>query len=78
MGAKKSYVVVSFHTTNDAMAVADVAGTAGLSGRLAPIPRQISAGCGLAWIEPAENQSRIVDLVRQNDLEYAGIDLLDL
>mgnify|MGYP004446939593 CR=1 FL=1 len=57
MGAKRTCAVVSFHTTNDAMAIADAAKHVNLEGRLAPIPRQISAGCGLAWkAQPSEKE----------------------
>ncbi|WP_283171574.1 DUF3343 domain-containing protein [Curtanaerobium respiraculi] len=78
MRSKQPYIVVSFHTTNDAMAVQEAAKRAGLAGRLAPIPRQISAGCGLAWIEPAVHRARIMRLVEEGGLEHAGIDMLNL
>lgn len=49
----KPHVVVTFHTTTSALALQKAAARCGLRGRLAPIPRQLSAGCGLAWREPA-------------------------
>lgn len=52
MGAKVTTAVASFHTTTDALAFKEAAVHEGLSGRLAPIPRQLSAGCGIAWREP--------------------------
>ena len=36
----------------------------GLCGRLAPIPRQLSAGCGMAWLEP-EAAAELLDSLAQ-------------
>lgn len=60
MGAKRHMVVVSFHTTTDALAFKAAAEQAGLGGRLAPIPRQLSAGCGMAWREPVAGSGAAV------------------
>ena len=40
MRIKRPYIVLSFHTTLEASRI---------PGRLIPLPREISAGCGLAW-----------------------------
>lgn len=45
---KVKTAVASFHTTTDALAFKQAAVGEGLRGRLAPIPRQLSAGCGMA------------------------------
>ena len=45
---KEERLVVSFHTTTDAVAMRALGKSAGLRGRMIPVPRQISAGCGLA------------------------------
>ena len=49
MRKKIASFVVTFQTTTAALAWEDAAKQKGLSGRLIPIPQQISAGCGLAW-----------------------------
>lgn len=41
--------MITFHTTTDAMAMEKACKQAGAPGRLIPVPREISAGCGLAW-----------------------------
>ena len=43
MRAKRPYIVLSFHATVEAMAWENI------PGRLIPLPRELSAGCGLAW-----------------------------
>lgn len=31
----------------------------GIAGRLIPVPRQLSAGCGLAWSAPVQESARL-------------------
>ncbi len=49
MREKTASFVVTFQTTTAALAWEDAAKQKGLSGRLIPLPQQISADCGLAW-----------------------------
>ena len=49
MRAKRPYIVLSFRTTVEAMAWEKHCQDSGIPGRLIPLPREISAGCGLAW-----------------------------
>lgn len=51
MRPKELQCVVTFQTTTEAMAFEKVAKEVGFKGRLIPLPRAISAGCGLAWRE---------------------------
>ena len=46
---KEMKLVITFHTTTDAMAMEQACKAAGADGRIIPVPRAISAGCGLAW-----------------------------
>lgn len=49
MRIKKTYIVLSFRTTLDAMEWEKQCLAEKVPGRLIPLPREISAGCGLAW-----------------------------
>ena len=56
MRIKKTYIVLSFRTTLDAMEWEKQCLAEKVPGRLIPLPREISAGCGLAWrnrLDPA-------------------------
>ena len=61
-------LVITFHTTAEALRTEQLARAAGLEGRLIPVPRQLSAGCGLAWSGAPETE-KILRLA----LEGAGI-----
>lgn len=46
---KKLSLIISFNKTVDAMAVEEYCLKNNVFGRLIPLPKEISAGCGLAW-----------------------------
>ncbi len=52
MREKQLRLVVAFHTTTAAMAIERYCNDNQIAGRLIPIPREITAGCGLAWSAP--------------------------
>ena len=55
---KKCSLVISFNKTIDAMAVEEYCLKNKINGRLIPLPKEISAGCGLAWkCEPGQADS---------------------
>ncbi len=49
MREKNPFIVLSFQTTVAAMEWEKRCMEMGIPGRLIPLPREISAGCGLAW-----------------------------
>ena len=65
MRKKELKLVVTFHTTADAMAMEKACKEQGTPGRLIPVPRTISAGCGLAWCADLSDREA-VKLVMQN------------
>ena len=63
----------TFHTTTEAMKMEQCAREHGIPGRLIPVPRQISAGCGMAWAAPAEAKARTDEEIRLSDVEVEGV-----
>lgn len=59
MRKKELRLVITFHTTAEAMAAERFCKEQGIPGRLIPVPRQLSAGCGLAWSAPVEDSGRL-------------------
>lgn len=49
MIAPQLWLLVTFPTVTAAMAMEQRCHAAGLPGRLIPVPRSITAGCGMAW-----------------------------
>ena len=54
MREKQLRLIVTFHTTTSAMAMEKVCAERNVPGRLIPVPRDIKAGCGMAWSAPVE------------------------
>ncbi len=70
---KTMKVVFTYPTTTQAMKMEQCAKEAGAPGRLIPVPRQISAGCGMAWSAPAETRSQLESLITEKGIELEEI-----
>lgn len=69
MREKELKLVVTFHTTADAMAMEKICKEQQIPGRLIPVPRVLSAGCGLSWCAEIDEKHEI-----SKAMEEAGID----
>lgn len=69
MRPKELRLIVTFHTTADAMAMEKAAKDENLQGRLIPVPRVLSSGCGLSWSSALEDRKRVLEVMGE-----AGID----
>lgn len=70
---KTEKVVVTFHTTTQAIFMEECGKQENLPGRLIPVPRQISAGCGMAWCSPREESQNLSALIERNGIEVEGV-----
>ena len=68
MRAKEPKIVVTFVNTTDAMKMEAVCTEKNVQGRMIPVPKVISAGCGLACRSEPENE----DVIREV-LKFAGL-----
>ena len=64
MRKKELKLVVTFHTTADAMAMEKACKEQNASGRIIPDPRAISAGCGLSWCAELSDKEQIVKVMQ--------------
>ena len=72
MREKTLYLVITFHTTAAAMAMERLCREQALPGRLIPVPREITADCGMAWRAKPEDQPALEALTGQEGLETEG------
>ena len=70
---KTEKMVITFFTTTDALAMEYLCKENQLSGRIIPVPGNISADCGLAWSAAPDAESALKRLMAQNGLRYQGI-----
>ena len=55
---KKPTFIIAFDATTQAMATDKFCTKNGLPGRLIPVPREITAGCGFAWKAAPEDEPK--------------------
>ena len=60
---KEPKVIITFHTTAGAIELERSCKAEKIPGRIIPVPRELSAGCGLAWCSPEGEKG-------QYDLDY--------
>ena len=65
---KEMKLIITFHTTTEAMAMEKVCKEARTDGRLIPVPRAISAGCGLAWCAKMESEEALRKLMEEKGI----------
>ena len=73
MREKTEKCVVTFRTTTGAMAMERSCKAAGVPGRLIPVPRTITAGCGMCWAAPPSARETVEELVMARHLMIDGI-----
>lgn len=70
MREKELRLIVTFHTTAEAIAMESACKADSVPGRLIPVPRQISSGCGLSWSMPVEWKEEIEKFMSGHGLHY--------
>jgi hypothetical protein len=73
MRQPKEYFVVTFATTTGAMAMEEACRTQNIPGRLIPVPRSITAGCGMCWAAPPDASKAVEQLVIREKLDVSGL-----
>ena len=73
MRAKRPYIVLSFHTTLEAMEWEKHCLASCIPGRLIPLPREISAGCGLAWRAELSDRECLIAFMKEHDIRWEAM-----
>ncbi len=78
MRRKEQKVVITFRNTTSAMAMEKLCKEKGLSGRLIPVPRCITAGCGLAWSVDLHKRLELENFMNETHISYDQIYELEI
>lgn len=73
MRERQETCIVTFHTTTAAMEMERLCKAEQIPGRLIPIPRTITAGCGMCWAAPATERERIENFLIEHRVMIDGI-----
>lgn len=66
-------LVITFYTTTDAMAMENLCRAEQAPGRLIPVPRSITAGCGLAWCADPASEDALAALMRSHGVVFQAM-----
>ena len=69
MREKNLWLVITFHTKAAAIAMEKLCRAQGLPGRLIPVPRELTADCGMAWRAGTEDRAALAALTEAEGLE---------
>lgn len=64
------HLYISFHTSAEAMATEKKAKLNNIKGKLVPLPRRISASCGMAYETDISSKDLIKRILEENDIEW--------
>lgn len=78
MREKKPALVVTFDTATAAMEAEAFLRGRGLPGRIIPVPREITAGCGLAWKASPEAECELAAALAEADIPWAAMTVLTI
>lgn len=67
---KEEKAVFTFRTTLQAMQAERSLKGAGCPGRIIPVPRDITAGCGMAWCAPVQELDSTERFLKESELVW--------
>ena len=78
MRQKKPALVITFYSTTAAIRMEAFCQENGLPGRMIPVPREITAGCGLALNAPTDAQEQRTPSMTQAGIQGEDLRMLEL
>ena len=69
MRKKELKAVVTFHTTAEAMKFEKACKRENVKGRLITVPREISAGCGIAWCSDLKLKEKLKEVCGMENID---------
>ena len=73
MRKKELKLIITFHTTADAMNMEKICKEKNIAGRLIPVPRSISAGCGMSWCTDLSEEEKIKEVMAGISIEAEAL-----
>lgn len=73
MRKKVERLLITFPTTADAIRMERECEKRAIRGRLIPVPREISAGCGMCWCTDPEERERILEFLEMLGLRKEAL-----
>ena len=78
MREKAFRAVITFDTTAAAIAMEKLCLSLDLPGRLIPVPREITAGCGLSWKALPEEKEHLLAALTEAEMKWEQCHILEV
>ena len=78
MRQKKPTLIITFATTTQAMAMEKFCADQGLPGRLIPVPREITAGCGLSWKADPAQKEQLEAALLSSEMKWQEMHIIEI
>lgn len=78
MRQKKPTLIITFATTTQAMAMEKFCAEQGLPGRIIPVPREITAGCGLSWKADPSQKDQLEAALKNSDMKWQEMHIIEI
>ena len=78
MREKKPTLIITFATTTQAMAMEKFCMEQGLPGRIIPVPREITAGCGLSWKAAPVDREILEAALAEHGVKWQEMHILEI
>lgn len=73
MKEKELKTIVTFHNVTEAIRMEKLCKESGMPGRLIPVPRAISASCGMSWMAPASAKDQLLAFIEEKGVTSEGL-----
>ena len=74
MRKKEPTLIITCHTTADAIVLEKACRETGRPGRMIPVPRELSAGCGLAWCTSPDHAEDFKSFLEEKGLVWEAFE----
>ena len=78
MRQKKPTLIITFSTTTQAMAMEKFCAQQGLPGRIIPVPREITAGCGLSWKADPAQKEQLEAALAESGMKWQEMHIIEI
>ena len=78
MRQKKPTLIITFATTTQAMAMEKFCADNGLPGRIIPVPREITAGCGLSWKAAPDDRETLEAALTEHGVKWQEMHIIEI
>lgn len=78
MAQRRTWLLVSFASTTEALRAEKLFEQAGIGGALIPTPRSLGASCGLCWRSPLEQRAEVESQIATHRLQTEHVLEMDM